>query len=1342
MQKKIQNAILIIVSILITLYFVGCTLPTNVDPGSSVNPGTLEKPTIYPISNATVKLTDKITIDFMPNDAQLYFTIDGSMPNQKSILYTKSFTLAELGVTVATEQVVINAYVTKSGYKPSPIASSIYNIFKENEPALSSMVINETQLFPDFNTSETNYTANVPYAQNNITITSKAVLSTYAITVNGIAVEDNKPSSPIALNVGNTNVIKVKVTSGALSKEYTITVTRQNENPSNNANLTSLTLSSGSLTPGFSKNVLSYTSTVENEIETLTVSPILEDSKATVTVNGKTAGTPVTLTVGENDVIVQVIAEDGTKKEYKVKVTRKQPIIGTNANLSSLSISGLELTPSFNKDKLSYTGTVSNATTSVTIDAVSEDPKAKVEFASGNPAILAVGANELKVIVTAEDGKTIKTYVLNITREPKQEINGIKLHVYSPYKWVWVWETTDTTLNNKRHAMTDEGSSWYGITLNVESAKLIFTPADSWVSQTSDLSRTKGEWWYKDNTWFDYDPIDLEDPTCMLISPSSGASITGKVTIKANATDNKAVAKVEFYRDAAVKIGEDTSYPYEFEWNSALSPNGSHVIYAKAYDLSGRTKESNSITISTNNANIPPVADAGTNRRTVKDAVLTLSGSNSYDPNGTIKSYSWSFGDGTNGSGVTVNHSYTNLGTYTVTLTVTDNDNATATATITIEVKDQPLRTDFREETIYFVMTARFNDGVPSNNRYTRADDNSGNRLNNDPPWRGDFKGLIDKLDYIKALGFTAVWLTPVVQNRSDYDFHGYHAWDFHKIDARLETPGATYQDLINEVHKRGMKIIQDIVINHTSRYGAVGLQTVKYWGDRNDPEWGVNGTDPSIKGYYDEYNPNFVYNGLDKEPNSGKEWYNGDLWTKDKPQIWIGSPKDPAESLWGVVAGNVANKPYKWHYYQWPTLALFNPKYFHKTWLQNWEDETCQTGTMHEDCIDLNTESKEVQDHLIEAYNKMIDMGVDGFRVDTVKHVSRLMFNRRFIPAFKERGGENFYIFGEVCTRVNEVWNKGNAPLSTPFYTWKERKEYSSDDSVAVHEMYAYEWGQGTNNQPTSNNHELINNTYRKPDWSKRSGMDVIDFPMHWNFKSAGGAFGVKDNDKYYSDATWNVTYVQSHDYSPWEAPQDRSYRAPIDEATWAEDMSLMWTFRGIPCLYYGDEIQDAKGNIIDAGPTMPLAQTGRPYFGDKITGTVTVQDFGVWSNASGNISNTLNHPLAKHVQALNRIRRAIPALQKGQYSTENISGGIAFKRRYTDSTTDSFVLVTISQSATFNNIPNGKYTDAITGAVINVTNGSLTANVSGQGNMRVFVLDTALTKAPGQVAGSNYLK
>jgi hypothetical protein len=86
-----------------------------------------------------------------------------------------------------------------------------------------------------------------------------------------------------------------------------------------------------------------------------------------------------------------------------------------------------------------------------------------------------------------------------------------------------------------------------------------------------------------------------------------------------------------------------------------------------------------------------------------------------------------------------------------------------------------------------------------------------------------------------------------------------------------------------------------------------------------------------------------------------------------------------------------------------------------------------------------------------------------------------------------------------------------------------------------------------------------------------------------------------------------------------------------------------------------------------------------------------------------------------------------------------------MAFKRRYTNAAegVDSFVCVSVTDGATFTGIPNGKYVDAITGDVKNVTNGTLSIERTAKGNMRVYVLDTASTPAPGKVGvAGTYLK
>ncbi|WP_435972759.1 carbohydrate binding domain-containing protein [Streptomyces sp. Qhu_M48] len=640
----------------------------------------------------------------------------------------------------------------------------------------------------------------------------------------------------------------------------------------------------------------------------------------------------------------------------------------------------------------------------------------------------------------------------------------------------------------------------------------------------------------------------------------------------------------------------------------------------------------------------------------------------------------------------------------------------------------KPLGTDPRKDPIYFVLTARFNDGDTSNNRGGGQHVTSGNAANDDPMFRGDFKGLIQKLDYVKGLGFSAIWVTPVVLNRSDYDYHGYHGWDFYQVDPRLESAGASYQDLIDAAHAKGMKIYQDVVYNHSSRWGAKGLFTPTVYGVR-DSQWSW---------YYDEKQPGFEYDGLTIDTKSGKSYYNGDLW----------STAEPAGNTcldWGKPTGGKSAEGYTVYNCQWPspTSGMFPKALFHQCWIGNWEGEDSRSCWLHEDLADFNTENPAVQNYLIGAYDKYIDMGVDGFRVDTAVHIPRTTWNRRFLPAIQERvtrrhgaeAAKNFFVFGEVAAFVNDKWNRGSVNHSAQFYTWKERKEYAADDAAAALQMYDHEQQLGTGAQPTSTNAFLNGNSYHAPDHSRFSGMNVIDMRMHMNFGDASNAFhNGKDSDDSYNDATYNVVYVDSHDYGPNKSSE--RYAGGTD--AWAENMSLMWTFRGIPTLYYGSEIEFQKGRKIDCGPSCPLATTGRAYFGDHVAGSVTASDFSQVSSASGAVATTLQQPLVKHVQRLNQIRRAVPALQTGQYSTEGVSGDMAFKRRYTSGATDSFALVTVSGGATYTGIPNGTYTDAVTGDVRSVTGGTLTVAAPGKGNLRVYVLN-----GPGRIgAPGPYLK
>ena len=125
---------------------------------------------------------------------------------------------------------------------------------------------------------------------------------------------------------------------------------------------------------------------------------------------------------------------------------------------------------------------------------------------------------------------------------------------------------------------------------------------------------------------------------------------------------------------------------------------------------------------------------------------------------------------------------------------------------------------------------------------------------------------------------------------------------------------------------------------------------------------------------------------------------------------------------------------------------------------------------------------------------------------------------------------------------------------------------------------------------------------------------MGAIDFTVHYNFSDAGSAFNLaKEEDPYFNDSTWNVVYVDSHDYGP--QPNDK-LRFGGGTAAWAENLSLMFTFRGIPCIYYGSEVEFKKGVMIDGGENhLPLEQTGRAYFGNYIEGDVKADDFAKYT-------------------------------------------------------------------------------------------------------------------------------
>ena len=615
-------------------------------------------------------------------------------------------------------------------------------------------------------------------------------------------------------------------------------------------------------------------------------------------------------------------------------------------------------------------------------------------------------------------------------------------------------------------------------------------------------------------------------------------------------------------------------------------------------------------------------------------------------------------------------------------------------------------RSDLREDSIYFVMTTRFYDGDTGNNVHCWDDSNAGNP-DSDPAWRGDFKGLIDKLDYIKALGFSAIWLTPVVTNGGGYDYHGYHSMDMSTVDVRYESDGATYDDLIDAAHEKGIKIIQDVVWNHTGNFGDATLC-------------------PMFTKEYDTIQ---------------------DLGDPSSMKVIPGSELDQAYPNYDNLQG-AAQFQARLDILQSIHSSTHNKSenYHRETSGGGWGQPLEQYASIEGDCRDLNTENPNVAKFLTDTYLGYVDRGVDAFRLDTEKHINRWTLNSAYFPKFTNI--PNFYIFGEVCARWSECINEGGQSDSPFFYTWKEtaspwtsnwNNNFSGWSTNFQNSKNHYTQYSTRSGMPTSTNALLSGMNYHTPDYSKANGTGVIDFTMHWNFYNANQAYNTAlGEDQYFNDSTWNVVYVDSHDYSPNDC---QTVRYNAGTQAWAENMDLMFTFRGIPCIYYGSEVEFMKGADIDVGPKKPLAQTGRAYFGNYLEGNVTATDFSQYT-ASGAVQQTLNSPLCVHLRQLNAIRRAVPALQKGQYKTA--SGNMAFVRRYKSGGTDSLACVAISGGASFSGLPNGRYVDAVTGDVQNVTNGSLSVGNIGKANMRVYVCcASGFTGISGKIGSTgSYLK
>ncbi len=238
---------------------------------------------------------------------------------------------------------------------------------------------------------------------------------------------------------------------------------------------------------------------------------------------------------------------------------------------------------------------------------------------------------------------------------------------------------------------------------------------------------------------------------------------------------------------------------------------------------------------------------------------------------------------------------------------------------------------DWRDQVIYFAMTDRFADGDPTNDDQGAGEYKPGElgRYNG-----GDLAGLRQHLDYIRGLGATALWITPPVANQwvdpagTYTGFHGYWAENFMQVDKHLGEL-ADYQRLSDALHRRGMYLVQDIVVNHTGNYFA-------------------------YRGGWDPADPARFYDPHDASPPVRRP---------SQPPFDLNDPRDPAQRRAGI--------------YHWtPDVRDYN-------------DRNQELNFQMSSLDDLNTENPRVRQALRRSYGFWIrEVGVDAFRVDTAFYV------------------------------------------------------------------------------------------------------------------------------------------------------------------------------------------------------------------------------------------------------------------------------------------------------------------------------------------------------------------
>ncbi|MBV2153718.1 pullulanase-type alpha-1,6-glucosidase [Kitasatospora sp. SUK 42] len=312
-------------------------------------------------------------------------------------------------------------------------------------------------------------------------------------------------------------------------------------------------------------------------------------------------------------------------------------------------------------------------------------------------------------------------------------------------------------------------------------------------------------------------------------------------------------------------------------------------------------------------------------------------------------------------------------------------------------------RHDLTREQFYFVLPDRFANGDTSND----TGGITGGRLENgfDPTDKGfyhggDLAGLIQKLDYIQNLGTTAIWMAPIFRNKpvqgsgadASAGYHGYWITDFTQVDPHFGT-NAQLKELIAKAHARGIKVFFDVITNHTA-------DVIDYAEQQHG------------------YRSTGAYPTLDADGNPVDE-----TAIADSGAPWPKITKDsfPYTPVFRTPADAKAKSP------SW----LNDPALYHNRGDSTFVGESATEGDFN-GLDDLDTQNPRVVKGFEQVYQQWVkDAGVDGFRIDTVKHVN-MAFWQQWAPALKDfaakQGNKRFFMFGEVYS--------GDPAVTSPYVT------------------------------------------------------------------------------------------------------------------------------------------------------------------------------------------------------------------------------------------------------------------------------------------------------------------